>query len=127
MGIHHPSKASPTLVKMKFSRDVSSSSRKSRKAHFDAPSSVRRVIMSAALSKELRGEHSARSIPIRKDDEVLVTRGTYKGREGKVTQVYRKKYVIITKIKTDKQRSALLERKSAKGTAKKESSDAMQE
>jgi len=35
--------------------------------------------------------------------------------------------VIITKIKTDKQRSALLERKSAKGTAKKESSDAMQE
>merc|ERR1712029_647208 len=73
-----------TLVKMKFSRDVSSSSRKSRKAHFDAPSSVRRVIMSAALSKELRGEHSARSIPIRKDDEVLVTRGTYKGRVGKV-------------------------------------------
>lgn len=35
-----------------------------------------------------------RSIPVRKDDEVLVVRGTYKGREGKVVQVYRKKWVI---------------------------------
>ena len=35
-----------------------------------------------------------RSVPIRKDDEVLVTRGTFKGREGKVVQVYRKKWVI---------------------------------
>ena len=33
-------------------------------------------------------------MPIRKDDEVLVTRGTFKGREGKVVQVYRKKWVI---------------------------------
>jgi len=29
----------------------------------------------------------ARSMPIRKDDEVLIVRGKYKGREGKVTQV----------------------------------------
>lgn len=33
---------------------IASSRRKSRKAHFSAPSSVRRVIMSAPLSKELR-------------------------------------------------------------------------
>jgi ribosomal protein uL24 len=33
----------------------------------------------------------ARSMPIRKDDEVLVVRGTHKGREGKVTSVYRLK------------------------------------
>ena len=33
-------------------------------------------------------------MPIRKDDEVSVVRGTYKGREGKVVQVYRKKWVI---------------------------------
>ena len=77
-----------------------------------------------------------RSLPIRKDDEVLVTRGTFKGREGKVVQVYRKKSVIhieriqrekaqgstvpigidaskvrITKIKLDKDRLALLNRK----------------
>ncbi len=35
-----------------------------------------------------------RSVPVRKDDEVQVVRGTYKGREGKVVQVYRRKWVI---------------------------------
>jgi len=38
--------------------DLASSRRKSRKLHFDAPSSVRRKIMSSALSKELRGKHN---------------------------------------------------------------------
>ena len=33
-------------------------------------------------------------MPIRKDDEVIVVRGSNAGREGKVIQVYRKKYVI---------------------------------
>jgi len=92
--------------------------------------------MSAPLSKELRGKHNTRSLPIRKDDEVKIVRGTYKGREGKVTQVYRKKWVIhvdrvqrdksngatapiginpskvvITTIKLDKDRRAILDRK----------------
>ncbi|KAL1977046.1 hypothetical protein VTN31DRAFT_3328 [Thermomyces dupontii] len=114
---------------------VSSSRRKSRKAHFSAPSSVRRVIMSAPLSKELREKYNVRSIPIRKDDEVTVVRGSNKGREGKVTSVYRLKWVIhierlvreksnglnvpigihpskvvITKLKLDKDRENLLER-----------------
>lgn len=34
------------------------------------------------------------AIPIRKDDEVRVLRGSFKGKEGKVTAVYRRKYVI---------------------------------
>ena len=34
--------------------------------------------MSAPLSSELRAKHSVRSIPVRKDDEVQVVRGTYK-------------------------------------------------
>ena len=83
--------------------------------------------------------HQARSLPIRKDDEVRIVRGKYKGREGKVTQVYRKKWVIhvdrvqrdksngstapigihpsnvvITSIKLDKDRRAILERKDRK-------------
>merc|ERR1712216_542165 len=128
---------------MKFSPTVSSSRRKSRKAHFTAPSSVRRVIMSAALSSELRTKYHVRSMPVRKDDEVSVVRGTYKGREGKVIQCYRKKWVIhidritrekqsgatvqvgihpskcvITKLKLDKDRRAILERK-APSKAKK--------
>merc|ERR1719409_685980 len=121
---------------MKFNPRVTSSRRKCRKAHFTAPSSVRRKIMSANLSKEMQAKYNVRSIPIRKDDEVTVVRGLYKNREGKVTSCYRKKYVIhveritrekangatvpvgihpskvvITKLKLDKDRKALLERK----------------
>ncbi|KAI0928691.1 60S ribosomal protein L26B, variant 2 [Taiwanofungus camphoratus] len=121
------------------SADVSSSRRKSRKAHFSAPSSIRRKIMSSALSKELRSKYNTRSLPIRKDDEVRIVRGKYKGREGKVTQVYRKKWVIhvdrvqrdksngatvsigihpsnvvITTIKLDNDRRAILDRKDRK-------------
>ncbi|KAI8991515.1 translation protein SH3-like domain-containing protein [Mycotypha africana] len=128
---------------MKFSADVSSSRRKSRKAHFTATSDVRRKIMSAPLSKELREKYGVRSIPVRKDDEVQIVRGTYKGREGKITQVYRKKWVIhvdrvvrekvngatvpiglsaskvvITNLKLDKSRLAILERKGKKDAMK---------
>ncbi|KAK0651198.1 translation protein SH3-like domain-containing protein [Cercophora newfieldiana] len=116
-------------------KTLHSSRRKSRKAHFNAPSSVRRTIMSAPLSKELREKYNVRSIPIRKDDEVTIVRGLNKEKEGKVTSVYRLKYVIhvervtrekatgqsvplgihpsnvvITKLKLDKDREAILER-----------------
>lgn len=44
-------------------------------------------------------------MPIRKDDEVQVVRGSNKGRDGKVTAVYRRKWVIhverVTKEKTN--------------------------
>ncbi|KAJ3173917.1 60S ribosomal protein L26A [Irineochytrium annulatum] len=115
---------------------VSSSRRKSRKAHLSAPSNVRRKIMSASLSKELREKYHVRSLPVRKDDEVTIMRGTQKNRTGKVVQVYRRKWVIhiekivkdkvngasvplgidpskvqITSLKMDKDRLALLERK----------------
>ena len=95
--------------------------------------------MTAPLSKDLRKKHSVRSLPIRKDDEVMVVRGTYKNRDGKVTQVHRKKFVIhieritreknngatvnigihpskvmITKLHLDPDRKALLERKDRK-------------
>ena len=121
---------------MKFSKTVTSSRRKNRKAHFGAHSEARRKLMSANLSKELQARHNVRSMPIRQDDEVLVTRGMYKTREGKVTAVYRKKWVVhverlarekvhgtsvpvgippsslvITKLKMDKDRKFLLEAK----------------
>lgn len=42
-------------------------------------------------------------MPIRKDDEVQVVRGTFKKREGKVVQVYRRKWVIhIERITREK-------------------------
>ncbi|KAK4042773.1 translation protein SH3-like domain-containing protein [Parachaetomium inaequale] len=87
----------------KVSANVSSSRRKSRKAHFSAPSSIRRNIMSAPLSKELREKYNVRSMPIRKDDEVTIVRGLNKDKEGKVTSVYRLKYVIhIERVTRDK-------------------------
>ncbi|KAI1275749.1 ribosomal protein L24 [Xylaria sp. FL0933] len=120
---------------VKVSPNVSSSRRKARRAHFQAPSSVRRNIMSAPLSKELREKYNVRSIPVRKDDEVQIVRGSQKGREGKVTSVYRLKYqihiervtrektsgqsvplgihpsnVVVTKLKLDKDRENILER-----------------
>eukprot|EP00178_Gracilaria_changii_P005897 TRINITY_DN2005_c0_g1_i2.p1 TRINITY_DN2005_c0_g1~~TRINITY_DN2005_c0_g1_i2.p1 ORF type:complete len:141 (-),score=36.59 TRINITY_DN2005_c0_g1_i2:106-528(-) len=92
---------------MKFKPSVSSSRRKSRKAHFTAPSHIRHKIMSAALSKELRAKHHVRSMPIRKDDEVQIVRGFHKNREGKVITVYRKKYCIyIERVTRDKQNGA---------------------
>ena len=92
--------------------------------------------MSAPLNAELRQRHHVRSIPVRVDDEVKVTRGKFKGIEGKIVQVYRKKYCLhverctrdkangqtinvginasnveVTKLKMDKSRKAILDRK----------------
>lgn len=57
---------------MKLNPFVTSSRRKNRKRHFNAPSHIRRKIMSSPLSKELRQKYNVRSMPIRKDDEVQV-------------------------------------------------------
>lgn len=57
---------------MKFNPFVTSDRSKNRKRHFNAPSHVRRKIMSSPLSKELRQKYNVRSMPIRKDDEVQV-------------------------------------------------------
>jgi ribosomal protein uL24 len=41
-------------------------------------------------------EYQVRSVPVRKEDEVTVIRGTHKGREGKVSSVYRLKCTSIS-------------------------------
>merc|ERR1711897_9907 len=126
-----PTPSSTTAKMTKINTQLHSSRRKSRKEHFQAPSSVRRVIMSAPLSKELREKHNVRAIPIRK--------------EGEVTSVYRLKYVIhvervsrektngqsvpigiapskveITKLNLDKDRESIIERISKGREANKE-------
>merc|ERR1711990_535353 len=127
---------------MKLNKHVSSDRSKSRKRHFSAPSHIRRRLMSAPLSKELRTKYGVRSMPVRKDDEVQVSRGHYKGQQvGKIVQCYRKKFrvyieriqrekangatvnvgihpskVVIVKLKMDKDRKNILDRR-AKGRA----------
>ena len=93
--------------------------------------------MSAPLSKDLRAKFGIRSVPIRKNDEVLIRVGKHNSKEGKVTLVSRAKYIInvekisrektngqtvqigihpsnvvITKLHADKNRDALIERRS---------------
>lgn len=93
---------------MKLNKNVTSSRRKQRKRHFEAPSHIRRRLMSAPLSKELRAKYGVRSMPIRKDDEVTVLRGHFKGQQvGKVVQCYRKKFCIyIERIQREKANGA---------------------
>ena len=123
---------------MKTHSDVSSSRRKARKAHFTAPSSIRRKILSCHLNADLKKQHGVRSIPVRKGDTVKIRRGNNKDREGKVHSVYRRRWCIyvdkiskelltgksvntpihpsnceITALKLDKDRKKLLERKKA--------------
>jgi len=95
--------------------------------------------MSAPLSKELRTKYGVRSMPLRKDDEVQVARGHFKGQQvGKIVQCYRKKFrvyieriqrekangatvnvgihpskVVIVKLKMDKDRKNILDRRAA--------------
>jgi large subunit ribosomal protein L26e len=80
---------------MKKNMEVASSRRRQRKAHFQAPSNERRIVMSSRLSKPLREKFRVRSVPIRKDDEVKILAGRKKGTEGKVKAVYRKRYCIL--------------------------------
>ena len=129
----------PSSLSFSFpSTDVSSSRRKSRKAPFSATSSERRRLMSSPLSKDLSAKYNVNAVPIRSGDEVKITRGHYRGSEGRVTAVYRRKWVIhvervtrnkangqpvpvgidaskvvITKLHLDKDRLSLLERKAA--------------
>jgi ribosomal protein uL24 len=78
---------------------VSSQRRKSRKAHFTAGSTLRRRIMSCHMSKDLKAKYNVRCVPVRKGDTVKVMRGSFKGREGKVTAAYRKRWCLhIEKI-----------------------------
>lgn len=110
--------------------------RKQRKYRYNAPLSVRHKFLAAHLSKELRERYGKRSMPVRKSDEVLVMKGSFRGYKGvvdrvdmKSSKIYvdgmkRKKVdgseitvpihpsnVMITKLSIeDKMRQAVLER-----------------
>ena len=64
---------------------------KQRKRLYNAPQHRRGQIFSAHLSSGLSESHGARSIPLRTGDTVRVLRGDYKGYEGKVLSVDRRK------------------------------------
>lgn len=69
----------------------SSQTRKQRKYRYNAPLHLRHKMISANLSKELRKSYGKRNIPLRKDDEVKIMVGEFKGKKGKVESIDLKK------------------------------------
>ena len=59
--------------------------------------------MSVNLSKELKDKHGIKSLPVRKDDELMIVRGSFKDTKGKVNEVFRRKFCLyiekVVKIK----------------------------
>lgn len=100
-------------MKTEFSTSWISSKqpRKQRKYRYNAPLHVRHNFLSAHLSKELRGKHKTRNMPVRKGDEVLVMRGAFAGKKAKVSAVDSKSGKItlegLTRAKRDGSKTAV--------------------
>lgn len=65
----------------------SKSIRKQRKYRRYAPLSIKRSFLSGHLSKELRIKYGRRGFPLRKGDTVKITKGDFKGKEGKIERL----------------------------------------
>ncbi len=65
-----------------------------RKRWFNAPLHRRRKYLSAPLSPELRAEYGTRSLPVRRGDTVVILKGDWKMKEGKVTRIDTKRMRI---------------------------------
>ena len=69
---------------------ASTQPRKQRKYRHNAPLHTKHKFLSAHLSKDLQKKHGKRSLPLRVGDEVLVMRGSFRKKKGKVTSVNHK-------------------------------------
>ena len=84
-------------MKTQFSKTWKSSVKpgKQRKYAYNAPSHVKRRMMSAHLSPELRKQHGKRNLPVRKGDVIKVMRGTFRKQTGKVNSVNMLKMAVF--------------------------------
>ncbi len=69
--------------------------KKQRKARYQAKLHQQSKLVSAHLSASLRKKLKKRAIPVRSKDMVLVTRGKFRERTGKVTRVDHKKLRVF--------------------------------
>jgi large subunit ribosomal protein L24 len=60
---------------------------KNRKFRYNAPHHARRKFLSAPLSPSLKTQYGTRSMPVRRDDTVTITKGDRELTEGKVIKV----------------------------------------
>lgn len=76
---------------------------KQRKYMYAAPLHIKGAMLRSTLSKALRQKFERRSLRVRTGDTVRVMRGTYRGKEGKVSGVnVKKQTVTIEKIERSK-------------------------
>ena len=61
--------------------------RKQRKYRYNAPLHIRKKLVAAHLSKDLRKKYATRSIGLRKGDNVKVMRGQFKNHQGEVIDI----------------------------------------
>lgn len=112
--------------------------KKQRKARYTAPWHRRHKLLTARLAPELIEKHGIRKIPICKGDTVYITRGQFRDSEGTVDKVDTQNLrlhienitiekvdgsavplpippsnVMITKLKMDRNRQAVIDRKLA--------------
>ena len=80
-------------MKKKFSTSWKSSKqkRKQRKYSFEMPYHLKHKALSSNLSMDLRKRYSTRNFPLRKGDTVKVIKGSFKGKQGKVTGIEEKR------------------------------------
>jgi large subunit ribosomal protein L24 len=92
-------------MKKEFSKTwkASKQPRKQRKFLANAPLHIKRKQLSTNLSKELRKKVGKRNVILKKEDKVKIMRGKFKGKTGKVLQVFTKlKKVIVEGIQVTK-------------------------
>jgi|NorSeaMetagenome_1021524.scaffolds.fasta_scaffold12409_1 ribosomal protein uL24 len=75
---------------MKYSTKISSKRRTNRKKFYEADSNKKRIFMSSKLEKNLKKVYDLKTIPLRKGDEVKITRGNHRGKVGNIVQISRK-------------------------------------
>ena len=86
------------MVKLfKRQREATKQPRKVKRKLYNLPLHLRRKLLTAPLSDELREKYGIKRIPVRKGDTVLILRGDYAGREEKVIRVDLKKARIYVK------------------------------
>ena len=92
-------------MKKKFSRSWNKSKqpRKQRKYVANAPNHIKTRFLRAHLEKTIKEKYKKRSARIRKGDEVLIMRGEFRKKKGKVKSFdIRKSFVYIEGIKRKK-------------------------
>lgn len=84
-------------MKKEFSTSWKSSiqPRKQRKYVYNAHLHVKHKFLSSLLSKELRKKYGKRNLPLRKGDEVLIMRGSFRKKKAKVSSVDLKRTLVV--------------------------------